>query len=54
LEGCIVPSNIDSGGFEEADSGEDDGEGSVNKGEECVVVGDDAVDAVVREAILPR
>jgi hypothetical protein len=49
-----MPLKIDKGGLEEADSGEDDGEGSVNSGEECVVAGDDAVDAVVREVVLPR
>ena len=45
---------IDKGGFEEADSGEEEGEGSVNRGEEWVVVGDEAVDAVVRDVTLPR
>ena len=46
--------NIDRGGLEEADSGEEEGEGSVNIGEEWVVVGDEADDAVVKEVILPR
>lgn len=46
--------NGDKGGFGEADSGEDEGEGSVNIGEECVVVGEDAVDSVAMEVTLPR
>ena len=46
--------NIDKGGFEEADSGEDVGEGSVNTGEEWVVVGDEEVDVVFMEVMLPR
>ena len=49
-----MPLNIERGGFVEADSGEEEGEGSVNIGEECVVVGDEVVDAVFREVTLPR
>lgn len=44
-------------GMEVADSGEEDGEGSVNRGEskvEFVVVGDDSVEADVIEVTLSR
>ena len=54
FEGCIVPLKCDKGGFEEADSGEDAGEGSVKTGEECVVAGEETVDSVVNELMLPR
>ena len=54
LECCIVLWNMDKGGLEDADSGEEAGEGSVNTGEEWVVVGDEAVDVVLMEVILPR
>lgn len=45
------------GRLDDADSGEDDGEGSGIKGEsnvECVVAGEDPVDAVVMEVTLSR
>lgn len=47
--------NGEGGGCEEdADSGEEEGEGSEKSGEECVVVGLEADDAVVAiEVILP-
>ena len=44
----------DKGGFDEADSGEEDGDGSVNNGEEWDVAGDEAVDSVAMEVMLPR
>lgn len=46
--------NMDIGGLEEADSGDEEGEGSVKSGDEWAVVGDEAVEAVVRDAMLPR
>jgi hypothetical protein len=52
-----MPPKGDMGGFEFADSGEDDGEGSVISGEskvELVVVGDDSEEAVVMDVTLPR
>jgi hypothetical protein len=46
----------DGGGFDEdADSGDDDGDGSEKMGEECVVAGLEALEAVVaKEVTLPR
>lgn len=52
-----MPPKGDMGGIEFADSGEDEGEGSVISGEsnvELVVVGDDSVEAVVMDVTLPR
>lgn len=47
----------DAGIFDVADSGEDDGEGSIIKGEskvELVVVGEDSVETEVMELTLSR
>ena len=46
----------DKGGFDEdADSGDDEGEGSLNKGEEWLVVGEEAEEVVVAmDVTLPR
>lgn len=53
---CMMFRNGDDGGCEEdADSGDEDGEGSENIGEEWLVVGLEALDAVVAiEVTLPR
>jgi hypothetical protein len=47
--------NGDRGGSEEeADSGEDDGDGSENRGEEWFVAGEEVESVVAMEVMLPR
>jgi hypothetical protein len=50
----MIPVKREEGGFEDADSGDEDGDESVNIGEECEVAGEEEVEIVAKEVMLPR